>query len=289
MRSMDMFVGGQFEWFMGVVEDINDPEKLNRVRVRCFGYHTDDLGKVKTTDLPWATVMMPTTSASVEGFGSNHCLLSGSWVIGFFRDGPSAQDPVVLGSVASQTTEERSTNKGFSGEYGNSVGIDLPEETQSSYPQNYVTKTYGGHLVEYDNTPGEERINIQHTTGTTFNIDKDGTTTVDTLSHQLVMNNPDETITLTHSSGTTIHIANNGTVSIDASNDIVNIDGNTTITGTLTVSDATSLQSTLAVTGAQTNDSSITASGEVTGNGIKLSTHTHSGVKSGSSNTGTPN
>ena len=38
----DMFVGGQFAWFTGIVEDINDSEYLNRVKVRCLGYHTTD-------------------------------------------------------------------------------------------------------------------------------------------------------------------------------------------------------------------------------------------------------
>ena len=45
----------------------------------------------------------------------------------------------------------------------------------------------------------------------------------------------------------------------------------------------------IAISGAQTNDSTITATGEVKGNGVKLSTHTHSGVSSGSSNSGPPN
>ena len=32
-----------FAWFVGVVEDRDDPDKLGRVRVRCLGYHTEDL------------------------------------------------------------------------------------------------------------------------------------------------------------------------------------------------------------------------------------------------------
>src|SRR6185437_6795739 len=44
----------------------------------------------------------------------------------------------------------------------------------------------------------------------------------------------------------------------------------------------------IAISGPQTNDSTITATGEVEGNGVKLSTHTHSGVTSGSSNSGPP-
>ena len=32
-----------FVWFTGVVEDRNDPDALGRVRVRCLGFHTEDL------------------------------------------------------------------------------------------------------------------------------------------------------------------------------------------------------------------------------------------------------
>ena len=42
------------------------------------------------------------------------------------------------------------------------------------------------------------------------------------------------------------------------------------------------------LTGKLTTSSTITAAGEITGNGIKLSTHVHSGVESGSSSTGEP-
>jgi len=41
-----------FVWFVGVVEDRDDPDKLGRVRVRCLGYHTEDLDKIPTTQVP---------------------------------------------------------------------------------------------------------------------------------------------------------------------------------------------------------------------------------------------
>lgn len=44
----------------------------------------------------------------------------------------------------------------------------------------------------------------------------------------------------------------------------------------------------IAISGAQTNDSTITATGEVEGNGVKLSSHLTSGVTAGSSNSGPP-
>jgi hypothetical protein len=153
----DQFIGGHFTWFTGVVEDVNDPQFLNRVKVRCFGFHTQDKGIVKTSDLPWATVMMPATSASFKGIGSNHELVVGSWVVGFFRDGPSAQDPIVMGSIATKTEGT----------------IDIPEEAQLNPPTNKVHKTEAGHKIEFDNTSGSERINIEHKNGSKITIDED--------------------------------------------------------------------------------------------------------------------
>lgn len=113
MNTIDHFVGGHFSWFTGVVEDILDPLQMGRVRVRCFGYHTANKTEIATEDLPWASVMTPIHSASMSGIGySATGVLQGSWVVGFFRDGPSAQDPIVLGTIPAISTEvDRS--KGF--------------------------------------------------------------------------------------------------------------------------------------------------------------------------------
>ena len=51
-RQDDQFVGGQFDWFIGVVEDNLDQQGRNRVKVRCFGYHTEDKAELPTKDLP---------------------------------------------------------------------------------------------------------------------------------------------------------------------------------------------------------------------------------------------
>ena len=280
-RQDDQFVGGQFDWFIGVVEDTNDPELLNRVKVRCFGYHTEDKAELPTKDLPFATVMMPTTSASVEGIGQNHQLLSGSWVVGFFRDGPSAQDPMIMGSIMSFTEKERDTNLGFSGTFGNKAGIsDVPLEVDS-LNANQVTKTVGGHLVELDNQTSFERLSITHGTNqSNVSIDHEGIITAisngtDGTQHRLILDTILNQIRFTHFSGTQIKILPEGTVEINAANDIVNIDGNTTITGKLHVTEE------------QTNDKTIVAQGTITDSGATLASHTHPGDSGG--NTGSPN
>lgn len=106
---------GEFVWFVGVVEDRMDPELMNRVKVRCFGYHTEDRKQLPTEDLPWATPMMPVTSASNSGIHeSPHGMIESSLVVGFFRDGHDAQDPVIMGTIASRFDEKPDPEKGFS-------------------------------------------------------------------------------------------------------------------------------------------------------------------------------
>ena len=103
-----------FVWFTGVVEDRNDPSQLGRVKVRCLGYHTEDLNDIPTEDLPWAHVMHPVTDPSMQGMGSSPSfLLEGSWVVGFFRDAGEKQQPVVMGSLPGVPTSTPDSSKGF--------------------------------------------------------------------------------------------------------------------------------------------------------------------------------
>jgi len=111
---MSDFMGRDgFVWFVGVVEDREDPEKLGRVRVRCLGYHSENLSLIETQDLPWATVMAPTDSPSMNGMGHTPpFIVEGSWVLGFFRD-EEFQQPIIMGTLPGFNTEERRVDKGF--------------------------------------------------------------------------------------------------------------------------------------------------------------------------------
>ena len=160
-RIDDQYKNGLFTWFLGSIEEIDDPKNLNRVKVRAYGYY--DSEEIKTTDLPWATVMMPVTSASLKGNGGNHHLEIGSWVVGFFRDGPSAQDPMVIGSIATQTPVEISKVAG-------TFKQDIPSTASTT---NKVHHTKAGHKVEFENKDGDEKITVQHAKGAIITIDKD--------------------------------------------------------------------------------------------------------------------
>ena len=114
---MSEFMGKNgFQWFVGVVEDRQDPQTLGRLRVRCLGYHTEDLEKLKTSDLPWAHVMNPITSATVSGLGQSPLgAVEGTWVVGFFQDGSDAQQPIIIGTLPGVPSElpDVGAKKGF--------------------------------------------------------------------------------------------------------------------------------------------------------------------------------
>jgi len=114
---MSEFMGKNgFQWFVGVVEDRQDPQTLGRLRVRCLGYHTEDLNKLETKDLPWAHVMNPITSATVSGLGQSPLgAVEGTWVVGFFQDGADAQQPIIIGTLPGVPSElpDTGSKKGF--------------------------------------------------------------------------------------------------------------------------------------------------------------------------------
>ena len=110
------FLGiSEFKHFVGVVEDRHDPEKLGRLRVRCLGIHTSDKNKIATADLPWASVMLPTTSSGISGLGqSPSFIVEGAWVWGYFRDGDGLmQEMVIVGTLPGRPAELGKTASGF--------------------------------------------------------------------------------------------------------------------------------------------------------------------------------
>lgn len=197
-------------WFMGVVEDNNDPQKLGRVKVRCFAFHTEDKELLPTDDLPWAYIISGNFSAAITVPQLN------SWAWGFFIDGEYAQQPMLIGTMLGMPTQATLPSEGFSANSqelpvcdlnqpdisrlarGENVdqtsvaaknitampGIETADGASwsqpsspysASYPNNWVHETKSGHVFELDDTPGAERINLYHTAGSFVEMDASGT------------------------------------------------------------------------------------------------------------------
>lgn len=58
--------------------------------------------------------------------------------------------------------------------------IEKPTSYAAKYPNNQAYKTSGGHIFETDNTPGKERLHVQHKSGTDVEISPNGDTVLKT-------------------------------------------------------------------------------------------------------------
>lgn len=107
-------LGDQFLWFVGVVENRDDPLRLGRCQVRAFSHHTSNKQDLPTEDLPWAQPIQSITSAAMGDVGQTPTgIVEGTWVVGFFMDGDDYQRPVIMGTMSGIPTDERNPNEGF--------------------------------------------------------------------------------------------------------------------------------------------------------------------------------
>lgn len=164
---------GDFRWFVGIVEDRDDPQKFGRVKVRIYGLHGDSV-EAPTDELPWATPITPVTSSSLNTVGiSPTGIQVGSTVVGFFFDGNEAQMPIILGTLTGVqdmvglAVGEQVLNK-------KRLGPEPKSAFAAAYPFNKVTKTESGHVLEVDDTPAAQRLHAYHRSGTYVEINSKG-------------------------------------------------------------------------------------------------------------------
>ena len=154
---MSIFYGDNIRWFIGSVVNSKDNElKLGRVQVRIYGIH-DNEEEIKSADLPWATVMSPSTEGGVSGLGAKPNLKNGAQVFGIFFDGKMSQAPLVLGSIPKieSVATDVVNNANISGKIGDFIkGVfNTPEsenvDTRSHAEKNWKERPSGpsSHIV----------------------------------------------------------------------------------------------------------------------------------------------
>lgn len=129
---------GEMVWFVGVVEDRDDPEEMGRVKVRCFGIHDAPKEELPVDDLPWASMMLPSNSAGTGSVGQSATgVVEGAWVVGFFTDGKNMQQPLVMGVLPSQPN-----TLDPEGNYSDGTGVNPVYTTSTDQPLHARTSTY---------------------------------------------------------------------------------------------------------------------------------------------------
>ena len=340
-----------FIWFIGVVEDRNDPSKLGRVKVRCLGFHTEDKNDIPTADLPWAHVMHPVTDPSMQGMGNTPSfLVEGTWVVGFFRDAEEKQQPIIMGTLPGYPQTVSDKSKGFndpnevypqkenslSGHALNesdvnrlarndtdqahaivktkddarTTGVPIANTTDDNtdstneewteqastyaavYPKNHVYETESGHIKEFDDTEGAERIHEYHKSGTFYEVDASGNkhTRIVGTNYEVIAGsdfvNVKGTANLTIDSNCNTYIKGNWNIQVDGTKTEVVTGAVTetykdtkteTVTGDVT--ETFSANQTTTITSTKTETAATGAvtytAGDVKASSISLKDHTH--------------
>jgi len=190
----------------GLVEFVDDPLKLGRVKVRIIGKHSpnktkpDDYDFLKTEDLPYAMPISPVGASSISGICNFSVPEINSVVVcGYFDE--DEQELFYIGTLGllGKTKIDGfgiESNPNPLTEYPYSPlvsGTNTIEELDitsaipasfvvpqsgyaTEYPYNKVIETAGGHVIEIDDTSGAERIRVKHKSGSFRSTDKDGNT-----------------------------------------------------------------------------------------------------------------
>ena len=201
-------------FFIGVIEEIVDPRKEGRVKVRAFNIHgTKD--EIDTVDLPWSIVCW-------GNYDPNYHLHLNDWVFGVFLDGRDAQTPMVLGLIPTQTTKVPEPEKDGYGAYPTSSCENQMGPNEFGQPRN--SKTHRGEYLDETFVGEMDQLRVRDIQGA------EGTDswsepppfarpeypynrTIETAKHRIEIDDSDgaERITVHHRSGSYIEIGSRGT------------------------------------------------------------------------------
>lgn len=164
-------------WFQGEVVDVNDPEKMGRVKVKELIGH--DAYNKDPGGLLWCHIIMPPTGANAKGIGIAAVGLSeNSKVVGFKVDSKLSY---ILGSLPFAVDDSNHSVSSYARgngpvkkDYYTGLG-EKETKYAAKYPHNKTITTESGHVLELDDTPKAERIHVYHKSGSYIEIFPDGT------------------------------------------------------------------------------------------------------------------
>lgn len=258
------------EFYAGIVVDNNDPDQLNRVKIRIKEIHGTEQD-IPDDNLPWAIQFRPTLFGGDSELSLSSVPRIGSQIIVTHIRGDVYQPAYVF---------ELHHNK-------NKI-----DQSSQNYPDSYVLKDSDENFWHVDLI--NDKLDIKFNGSECLYITVDRDTIIGQNDHEIIQGNKikevleNETNTVTGTRDTeitgneskTVHSNQNNTIDLDRVEDIGNNLVQTVGTGkTVTVPTLTINSSTKVILNSpsvEVNSGTITVSGgDVIADGISLKTHTH--------------
>ena len=174
--------------YRGFVTDNEDPEHRGRLRVRVPSVLSDE-------DSYWALPCVPYGGVADQGQFMMPEVDAQVWVE--FEAGDLSQ-PI------------------WTGTFWQSEG-DAPVELDNAEPVKRAVKTPSGHVLEFDDTDGEEQLRLEHKTGASLAIDENGTVALtDANGATLVLDADANEAVLRDANGNTLTMTSAGTTVQDS-------------------------------------------------------------------------
>lgn len=192
--------------YRGFVTDNEDPEQRGRVKVRVpsvFG----------AEESFWALPCSPFGGLAEQGVFMVPEVSAQVWVE--FEEGNKDQ-PIWVG-VFWQPSEA------------------IPAEAQKSSPTTRLIKTPSGHLLQFDDESGKEKLRLAHPKGAELGIDENGTVMLtDAKGATLTLDAQNNKVTLEDANGNSLQMDSSGTQVKDSNgNQITMAAGQLTVKGTM--------------------------------------------------------
>ena len=194
-----------------IVEDINDPEKLGRVRARLIHYDGNKKD-IPTDKLPWTTVLAPQVgigAQNVAGAGQSPVgIRPGATVTVLVHDENPDGTRIAVGAIpvnaarkkgtitASSLAGTASPSPGMSGPH--TAPFETPTKAskevlpnqpqyatvQGSYTETFSTKSDSGFYIILHDKKGQAFYSLVHPSGTFFEMQSDGSLTTQTRGNR---------------------------------------------------------------------------------------------------------
>lgn len=200
-----------FGKYRGTVVDNADPEQLGRLRLMVPSLFGGSANPQPTDPFvtDWAWPCVPFGGTAEQGFFFVPEVGAKVWVE--FEEG-NLDCPIWVGCFWSKPAESEAPTEA--------------KAMQENKPQKRVLKTPSGHLIEFNDTPGEESVTLKHKSNAFLNFDAKGNVTVSNAAGTfLFLNAEDKEFSFADEHGNNLRLGDSGVSFTNKDGSVLDLNG----------------------------------------------------------------